>query len=204
MLSIFKFYLSKLIKKIRIPSVLNSNVNPTSKLEAGTTFISSTMGKHSFCGYDCEVSYTDIGNYTSIANRVIIGGAKHPMERVSMSPAFYKGRDSIKAKFALFDLDFPQRIKIGHDVWIGQGAIILPGVTIGNGSVIGAGTIVTKSIPSYAIAVGNPAKVIRFRFESNIISRLEKSEWWLMPDEELKKYAKDFNNPDKFLKLLNL
>lgn len=87
---------SKIIKKIRFYSFKNSTIHPTSKIESGTTFYDSNMEKHSFCGYDCEIIQVEIGKYTSIANNVVIGGARHPMEWVSTSPVFYSGRDSIK------------------------------------------------------------------------------------------------------------
>ena len=67
---------------------------------------------------------------------------------------------------------------IGNNVWVGDSVIILPGVTIGDGAVIGAGSIVTKNISPFAIAVGNPAKVIKFRFDQKIIKQLLQIKWW--------------------------
>lgn len=74
-------------------------------------------------------------------------------------------------------------ITVGHDVWIGARCIILGGVTIGNGAVIGAGSIVTRDIAPYAVAVGNPARVIRYRFAPDIIERLQALQWWNWSDE---------------------
>lgn len=74
-------------------------------------------------------------------------------------------------------------ITVGHDVWFGARCIVLSGVTIGNGAVIGAGSIVTRDIPPYAIAVGNPARVIRYRFSPEIIERLQSSQWWNWSDD---------------------
>ena len=74
-------------------------------------------------------------------------------------------------------------ITVGHDVWIGARATILGGVTIGNGAVIGAGSIVTRDIPPYAIAVGNPARVIRYRFAPEIIERMQALQWWNWSDD---------------------
>jgi acetyltransferase-like isoleucine patch superfamily enzyme len=75
---------------------------------------------------------------------------------------------------------------IGHDVWIGCNSVVLSGVTIGTGAVIGAGSVVTKDIPPYAIAYGNPAKVHRYRFDPETIDALLKSEWWRFSMEQLK------------------
>ncbi|WP_189524606.1 MULTISPECIES: CatB-related O-acetyltransferase [unclassified Mesorhizobium] len=74
-------------------------------------------------------------------------------------------------------------ITVGHDVWIGARAIILSGVTIGNGAVIGAGAIVTGGIPPYAIAVGNPARILRYRFAPDVIDRLQSLKWWDWSDD---------------------
>ncbi|NUJ98146.1 CatB-related O-acetyltransferase [Candidatus Gracilibacteria bacterium] len=86
-------------------------------------------------------------------------------------------------------------IIIGNDVWIGMNCIILPGIKIGNGAVIGAGTIVTKDVPDYAIYAGNPGKVIKYRFDENTINNLLKLERWNWDIEKVKKnYNLDFLN----------
>jgi virginiamycin A acetyltransferase len=78
-------------------------------------------------------------------------------------------------------------IHIGSDVWIGYGSIILSGVTIGNGAVIGTGSVVTKDIPSYAVAAGNPARVIRSRFSPKVVQEMLDLKWWELPWNELRK-----------------
>ncbi len=77
------------------------------------------------------------------------------------------------------------KIAIGHDVWVGANAQILSGVTIGHGAVIGAGAVVTGDVPPYAIVVGNPARISRFRFQPDTIDRLLALEWWNWPTEEI-------------------
>lgn len=197
-----QFIIAKLIKKARLSSIRSSHVHPTSKIESGTSFVVSSMDKHSFCGYDCDIYRATIGRFTSIANGVIIGGARHPMEWVGMSPVFYAGRDSIKAKFSEHVLEPPPQTLIGHDVWVGRSAIILPGVKVGNGAVVGAGSVVTKDVPAYAIVAGNPARLIRYRFDTSVIEALSNIEWWNYPEttlEELSKYIKD---PHKFISVI--
>ena len=76
-------------------------------------------------------------------------------------------------------------VKIGHDVWIGAGAIIGNRIEIGNGAVIGGGAVVTKSVPSYAIVAGVPAKIIGYRFSNEIIKKLEASEWYFKSPNEV-------------------
>jgi len=81
---------------------------------------------------------------------------------------------------------------IGHDVWIGHGAIVLPGRHIGDGAVIAAGAVVTKDVPAYMIAVGNPARMIRPRFSEAIAARLQALAWWDWPHERLRAALPDF------------
>lgn len=200
MISKVLYYWAKLFKKVRGKAIINSSIHRTSKVEAGSEVVNSTFGKHSFCGYDCEIMHTDIGAFCSIANKVIIGGGMHPMEWVSMSPAFYEGKDSIKAKFAEHQREPIKRTTIGHDVWVGECVLIKQGVTIGSGAVIGMGSVVTKNVAPYSIVAGVPAKEIRKRFDESVIQELLNSEWWNFPDAKLKKLGQYFNDIDTFMK----
>lgn len=198
-----KYIWAKIFKKIRGSAIKNSSIDKTSTIESGTHFINSTMDKHSFVSYDCDISNTDIGSFCSIANNVIIGGGMHPIDWVGTSPAFYEGRDSIKAKFSKHKRKNIKKTLIGHDVWIGQSVIIKQGICIGTGAVIGMGSIVTKDVPPYTVYAGNPAKLIKERFDKNTAEKLLKIEWWNFDDKKLKKYAKYFTNPDQFINKVN-
>jgi acetyltransferase-like isoleucine patch superfamily enzyme len=199
MLNLIKFFISRILKKSRLAAIRDSFVHPAAKIESGSSFISSSIDRYSFCGYDCDVYLARIGKFTSIASGVVIGGARHPMEWVGMSPAFYAGRDSIKSKFAEHKLRPHEGVIIGHDVWIGRSAIVLAGVTVGDGSVIGAGSVVTKDVPPYAIVAGNPARLIRYRFDENIIRKLEEIKWWNFSEARLKTFGGVFNDVERFL-----
>ena len=196
------YFWSKILRKIRGSAIRNSQIHKTSKIEAGSQILNLLMGKHSFCGYDCEISNCEIGSFTSIANGVIVGGGMHPMDWVGMSPVFYKGRDSIKAKFSEFEREPVKTTFIGHDVWIGRNVLIKQGVRIGNGAVIGMGSVVTKDVPPYAIFGGNPAKLIRYRFSNDIIQRLLESKWWELDEKILLKVAINIKDPETFLQNL--
>lgn len=193
------YYWAKLLKKIRGVAVKDSVVHATAKLESGTHFVTSSIGKHSFVGYDCEIVNTEIGSFCSIANGVVIGGGMHPIDWVSTSPVFYSGRDSVKAKFSTFDRPPVKKTVVGHDVWIGQNVLVKQGVIIGTGAVVGMGSVVTKDVLPYSIVAGNPAKFIRNRFDDDVISSLLDSCWWNFSEELLAEYAKKIRNPDLFL-----
>ena len=195
---------AKLLRKMRGSAIKNCDIHPSSKIESGCNLVNVQMDRHSFCGYDCEISNATIGSFCSIANNVVIGGGMHPMGWVSMSPVFYEGRDSVKAKFATHKRNPVKHTKIGHDVWIGQYALIKQGITIGTGAVIGMGSVVTKDVEPYAIVAGNPAGIIRKRFDDETISGLLNSEWWNYSDIDLTKSGKVFNNPKDFLNQIHL
>lgn len=193
------YYWSKFIKKLRGSSIKNSNIHRTSKVESGSLIVNSSFSKHSFCGYDCEIINSQVGSFCSIANNVIIGGGMHPMDWVGMSPVFYEGRDSVKAKFSKHQRPAAKKTIIGNDVWIGHSAILKQGITVGTGAVIGMGSVVTKDVPPYTIVAGNPARIIRKRFDENVIISLLRSEWWNYKDDDLRTLATYFKDPQEFL-----
>lgn len=200
MLTKLAFIWSKIVKKSRLAAIRDSEVHPSSKVEPGSSFVSSTMARHSFCGYDCEIANAKIGAFVSIANGVIIGGGRHPMEWIAMSPVFYKGRDSVKTKYSEHERPPPKPVEIGNDVWIGRNAVILPGVCIGHGAVVGAAAVVTKDVPPYTIVAGNPARVIRRRFSDDEVDALLEYRWWDFEDAKLYKDAAYFNRADIVIK----
>ncbi|MBO4922842.1 MAG: CatB-related O-acetyltransferase [Bacteroidales bacterium] len=195
-----KYIWSRVIKKIRGAAVEGSSIHSSSKVESGSQFINSSMDKYSFCGYDCQIVNCHIGSFCSIADNVKIGGARHPIEWVGMSPVFYSGRDSIKKKFSTFDRVEDKVTIVGNDVWIGANAIIIQGVKIGNGAVIGAGSVVTHDVGDYEIVAGNPAKVIRKRFSDDIINELLNIRWWNLSDDKLDTLSVYIKEPRVFIK----
>jgi len=196
---IIKFIWAKILKKIRGSAIKGSVIHPTSKIESGCNIVNVHMGRHSFCGYDCEIINAEIGSFCSIANNVIIGGGMHPIKWVSTSPVFYEGKDSVKMKYSLHKRESQKKTRIGHDVWIGQCALLKQGISVGTGAVIGMGSIVTKDVEPYTVVAGNPARLIKKRFNEEIIKELLETQWWLFDEELLLKSAKYFTNPKEFL-----
>jgi virginiamycin A acetyltransferase len=122
------------------------------------------------------------GNYCSIAENIRIFRANHPKNAFTTHPILY---NPVAGYVDEDKLERPQ-LTIGHDVWIGEWVIILPKVkSIGNGAIIGAGSIVTKDIAPYSIVAGNPAKIIGQRFTDEFIKQIEETQWWKMVKEEL-------------------
>lgn len=190
---------AKFVKKARGSAIRGCEIHPTSKVEAGSQVVDTKFDRHSFCGYDCAIQSCDIGSFTSIANGVVIGGGRHPMEWVGMSPVFYEGRDSVQTKFSEHVREPVQRTSIGHDVWIGERALVRQGVSIGNGAVVGMGSVVTRDVADYSIVGGNPAREIRRRFDDEVIARLQELRWWEWTDEELEEHAGTFVDPGALL-----
>ena len=164
-----------------------SRISRKAKVYGSVQVSNSTIDDYSYVGRRARVVYADIGKFCSIAGDVKLGMGTHTLDRLSTSPIFTERHNSTRHQWAEDSLVEPyKRVSVGNDVWIGTDAIIMGGVSIGNGAVIGAGAIVTKDIPAYAIAVGVPARVIRYRFSSDVIDKLESLKWWDLPDNILK------------------
>ena len=150
------------------------------------------IGRHSFVGEPHDITaQVTIGNFTNIAPYAQMHArTQHPCianpELVSSS----SGR-------AIPDYPRPvsvAEIAIGHDVWIGRNVVLLGGISIGHGAIVGAYAVVAKDIPPYAVAVGNPAQIIRYRFDPETIAALLDMEWWHWPDEVIAKRAADLRH----------
>src|SRR6218665_2695192 len=146
----------------------------------------SRIGRGVFIGNNTYFSHcAGIGNYSSISTNVKIGLVAHPLDYVSTSPLLYAKRRGWTEKDP-YDEKQHGQTEIGNDVLTSANAMVLAGVKIGDGAVIGAGAFVNADVPPYSIVGGMPAKVIRYRFEKELIEELLNSKWWTMPPEKLK------------------
>lgn len=175
--------------------VTRSELGAYTEIGARTLFTESALGDYSYVVQDCEIIYSSIGRFTSIASHVRINPGNHPMERATQSHFTYRASayfDGEMDEEGFFDRRRSKPVEIGHDVWIGHGAVVLPGRRIGNGAVIAAGAIVTKDVAPYTIVGGNPARSIRPRFSERIAADLEALGWWNWSHEALREALPDF------------
>lgn len=196
--------LKKLSKsnKVSFNASVDKNTVLEGKNEIGSASIKgSKIGFCSFIGSG-ELNNCLIGRYTSISSNVFVVANTHPLDRVSTFPGFYKsccprfpGSSNEFIEFVLTKNGY--ECEIGNDVWIGKNVLIKGGVVIGDGAVVGMGSVVTHDVPPYAVVAGNPAKIIKYRFDVETIKKLLDIKWW---DWDYKKIS---NLKDSFIDINN-
>lgn len=172
----------------------------------------SSIGRYTYMGANCEFVNTQIGRFCAVASDVRVVCGKHPTKLYTAVHDLFYSKDGYNG-ISLCEEDFYDEYDycdndgklfciIGNDVWIGEGARILGGNKIGDGAIIAAGALVTKDVPSYAIVGGVPAKVIKYRFDSNEIAFLKRNPWWTRKPEWILKHATALRNIMEYKKLI--
>ena len=185
-------------------SVENFRLGRCATIYPDCILANGSLGNFSYvAGPGTMILHTEIGKFCSIAPGVKIGLGSHPSHTfVSTHPAFFSTLKQAQVQFVdknYFHELLP--VRVGNDVWIGAGAVVLNGVSIGDGAIVGAGAVVTKNVPPYAVVVGVPAKVLKFRFTADQISRLLSLRWWDRDETWIRKHWKSFQDVEVFLSL---
>ena len=211
----FKYYIQKILGLILDKPIVKKTVGyslvKSEKVDVTTgknTNVVSPFFLHhvvlddySYIARNSKVTNVKIGKFCSIGPNFCCGLGLHPTNGISTAPMFYS-----KAKqngVSLVNKDVYEEQKqtiIGNDVFIGANVTIVDGLKIGDGAVIGAGAVVVKDIPPYAVAVGVPAKVIKYRFDDKTIKRLLEMQWWNWSETDLQEVADSEFNVNEFIK----
>ena len=162
-----------------------------------TYFDGQNFQSHVTHHYDFIGDKLIIGKFCQIGRGVefIMNGANHQMNSISTYP-FYIFNGWKQEPTPKEDLPYKGDTVIGNDVWIGQNVTFLPGVNVGDGCIVGANAVVASDIPPYSIVVGNPARIIRKRFDDETIELLEKLEWWNKTPNQIQKIIPLLSNSD--------
>lgn len=184
-------------------TVNNCEIGYECKLLANSYFYNASLGDYSYVNMNSFVLRADIGKYCSIASHVHIGPGNHPMNFVTTHPFMFLrnfGHLIPSDDEKIVTQRERRSIIIGNDVWIGQGAIIMDNIKIGDGAIIGAHSVVTKDVEPFSIVVGNPAKKIRYRFSEEISDALKDIKWWDWKRSKIIENIDDFRRVEIFVK----
>jgi acetyltransferase-like isoleucine patch superfamily enzyme len=199
-----KYRSNRIGKNVRIDvkaSALNNIIRDNARVAAYADVRYSTIGEYSSIGRSSKLTYCTVGRFSSISWDCTINAVSHPYTSLTNHAFPYVpyigGFVTTRTQKNVFSI-------IENDVWVGANSVILPGVTIHNGAIVGAGSVVTKDVPPYAIAVGSPAKVIKYRFSQEIIDELLEIKWWNLSKEVLKNNIELFQGDFNKEKLITL
>lgn len=189
--------------KIGYLSIINDiKVGKYNTIYDGVVLNGVELGDFTYIASNTSISNTKIGKFCSIGPDCRISLPKHPSSIfVSTHPIFFSTLKQSQISFSdknYFD-EFGKPIIIGNDVWIGANVIIINGIKVGDGAIIGAGSVVTKDVPPYSIVGGVPAKIIRYRFEKEEIKKLLQIKWWEWDIEKIKENYLKFHDVKNFI-----
>ncbi len=192
--------------RIGVNTILDhSTLGINNSIGANGYLYNSKIGDFTYLGPFVAMMNTQIGKFCSIAQGVGIGLGEHPAKTfVSTHPVFFSPHKQCGYSFTNQShfQEMGENI-IGNDVWIGLNAIIMNNITVADGAIIGAGAIVTKDVPPYAVVAGSPAKIIKFRFNEDEIERLLRFRWWNKDYAWIEQNFRKFHNIDDFLSFIS-
>lgn len=181
--------------------VVRSSLGDWVRLRGNNIIINSNIGRYTYFQPGSIASFADIGSFCSIAESARLGAPNHDYSRFTTHEITYNPEFRfITAVDNKFEEEVAaKRCKIGNDVWVGHGAIILPSRSVGDGAVVGAGAVVTKDVPPYAVVAGNPAHFVKWRFDELTRGILLDLNWWTWPDDEIRRHLASGGSLSEFL-----
>lgn len=182
-------------------SISESELGRWTEVRHGARLNRSVLGDYTYLMERVQLDFTTIGKFGNIASDARLGPTNHPIDRPSAHHFTYRSTmyDLGEDDSSVFEWRADQPVELGHDVWIGHGAVVLPGVKIGTGAVVGAGSVVTGDVEPYTVVAGVPAGLIRRRFDPETAARIKATEWWEWDHEVLADRLAAFRDLDSFL-----
>lgn len=179
-------------------TVRESKIGEKSTIQRYCDIWRLNIGRFSCIGRVSTIQSTDIGSFCALSWNLKIGGDDHDYRMLSTHPFWHNiswgiAEDKEYSEW-YHEKEYEEPCVIGNDVWIGAGVTICRNVKIGNGCVLGGGTVVTHDIEPYSVVVGVPGRVIKKRFDDKVIERIEKTKWWDLPEEKIKKNLSIFRD----------
>lgn len=177
--------------------VAGSVLGRYTEVAEGSHILESTIGDYSYTARFADIAYSTLAKFVNVAAFTRINPGEHPHHRASLHHFMYRSSyywpDEPDEKH-VFDWRRSRPVSIGNDTWIGHGAVIMKGVTVGDGAVIASNAVVTKDVPPYAIVGGLPAKFIKWRHSPAVAERLQAMAWWNWDHEQLRLALPDFRS----------
>ena len=170
-------------------------------LEYGSHIQAGRIGRYTYISKYCLIDKPteSIGSFCSIAYNAKIGLGSHPVDWISTHPFAYDGKYGFIKESIPFEEGPEKKTIIGNDVWIGANAVILAGVTVGDGAVIGANSLVNKDVEPYSIVAGSPAEFKRYRFDDETRNKLLEMRWWEKQDGWIRQNLEKFRAERKII-----
>ncbi len=176
--------------------ITDSDLGPWTEVHQHARLHDATVGAYTYLMERVQLDHTTVGKFASVASDVRLGPSNHPIERPTSHHFTYRGEryDLGPDDESVFRWRRGDPVEVGHDVWIGHGATVLPDVTVGNGAVVAAGAVVTDDVAPYTIVGGVPAEPLGRRFDAETAAALEEIAWWDWSREELEAAFTDFQS----------
>ncbi|MCC5975434.1 MAG: chloramphenicol acetyltransferase [Rubellimicrobium sp.] len=177
--------------------ITDSHFGAWCEVGRGSRVTNSSFGDYAYCDRYADIANCSVGRFANIAAFTRIGPTDHPMERAAQHHFLYRSAsywDDAGDDAAFFAARHARRCSLGHDCWIGHGAIVRPEVSVGIGAVVAAGAVVTRDVAPFMIVAGVPAVPLRARFTPDIVARLMALAWWDWPHERLRAALTDFRS----------